>query len=45
MHGLMTNDSMIVAAAIELGIDRVATNDADFAAVTAITVHQPTDVP
>jgi len=43
--GLLTNDSMIVAAMKEYGIARVATNDRQFDAVAGITVFSPTDIP
>jgi predicted nucleic acid-binding protein len=43
-HGLMTNDSAILAAALELGISNLATNDADFEGIPGIVVYRPTDV-
>jgi predicted nucleic acid-binding protein len=43
--GLLTNDSIIVAAVREYGISNVATNDRQFDAVAGITVFSPTDVP
>jgi predicted nucleic acid-binding protein len=43
--GLLTNDSIIVAAMREYGISNVATNDRQFDAVAGITVFSPTDVP
>jgi len=43
--GLLTNDSMIVAAMREYGITSIATNDRQFEAVAGITVYSPTDVP
>jgi predicted nucleic acid-binding protein len=42
--GLLTNDSVIVAAMREYGIPRIATNDRRFEAVAGITVFCPTDV-
>lgn len=42
--GLMTNDSMIVAAMDEYAIASLATNDADFRAVSHLSVYQPTDI-
>ena len=42
--GLLTNDSIIVAAMRGYGISRIATNDRQFDAVAGITVFSPTDV-
>jgi predicted nucleic acid-binding protein len=42
--GLLTNDSLIVAAMKEYGISRIATNDRQFEAVAGISVFSPTDV-
>lgn len=42
--GLLTNDSIIVAAMREYGITKIATNDRQFEAVTGISVFAPTDV-
>jgi len=42
--GLLTNDSIIVAAMREYGISRMATNDKQFEAVAGITVFAPTDL-
>ncbi len=42
--GLLTNDSIIVAAMREYGISRLATNDKQFEAVAGISVFSPTDV-
>lgn len=42
--GLLTNDSIIVAAMREYGISRIATNDRLFEAVSGISVYSPTDV-
>jgi predicted nucleic acid-binding protein len=44
-HGLLTTDATILAAAFELGIDRIATNDTDFQNITGIMSHHPGDVP
>jgi predicted nucleic acid-binding protein len=43
--GLLTNDSIIVAAMREYGISLIATNDRQFDAVAGITVFSATDVP
>jgi predicted nucleic acid-binding protein len=43
-HGLMTNDSAIVAAADVFGIPALATNDDDFDAIPWIDVYKPTDL-
>jgi predicted nucleic acid-binding protein len=43
--GLLTNDSMIVAAMREYGLSFLASNDADFERVRDITVFKPTDLP
>jgi predicted nucleic acid-binding protein len=42
--GLLTNDSIIVAAMKEYGILRIATNDRQFETVAGISVFSPTDV-
>lgn len=42
--GLLTNDSIIVAAMREYGISRIATNDRQFETVSGISVFSPTDV-
>lgn len=42
--GLLTNDSLIVAAMREYGISRIATNDRQFETVAGISVFSPTDV-
>jgi predicted nucleic acid-binding protein len=44
-HGLMTNDSVLLAAAQVFGIEALATNDSDFDAVPWLDVYKPTDVP
>ena len=43
-HGLLTNDSLIVAAMEEFGIHNLATRDADFDHVSELTVYKPTDI-
>ena len=42
--GLLTNDSIIVAAMRGYGVSLIATNDRQFDAVPGITVFSPTDV-
>ncbi len=42
--GLLTNDSLIVAAMREYGISKIATNDRQFETVAGISVFSPTDV-
>jgi predicted nucleic acid-binding protein len=42
--GLLTNDSIIVAAMREYGITRIATNDKQFETVVGISVFAPTDI-
>jgi predicted nucleic acid-binding protein len=42
--GLLTNDSIIVAAMREYGVSRIATNDSQFDTVPGISVFSPTDV-
>ena len=44
LHGLMTNDSVILAAADEYGIDCLASLDGDFDQVPWLTVYKPTDL-
>ena len=43
--GLLTNDSMIIAAMRLYGISHLATADNGFAAVANINVYTPTDLP
>jgi predicted nucleic acid-binding protein len=43
-HGLLTNDSLIVAAAEESGIPNLASNDRDFERVGSLTLYRPTDL-
>jgi predicted nucleic acid-binding protein len=42
--GLLTNDSIIVAAMREYGISKIATNDGMFSAVNGLSVFGPTDL-
>jgi predicted nucleic acid-binding protein len=42
--GLLTNDSIIVAAMKEYGISQIATNDGGFDAVAGISVFSPMDI-
>jgi len=43
-HGLLTNDSLILAAMDEYGIGRLATRDGDFDHVPGLTVYKPTEI-
>ena len=43
-HGLLTRDSLILAAADEYGIDALATNDSDFDHVSWVTIYKPGDI-
>lgn len=43
-HGLLVNDSLVVAAAREAGIESVASADSDFRRVKALTVYEPGDL-
>ena len=43
-HGLLTNDSLIVAAMEEFGIRNLATRDNDFDHVSELMVYKPTDI-
>ena len=45
LYGLLTNDSVILAAADEYGIDCLATKDGDFDHVSSVRVYKPTDLP
>lgn len=45
VHGLLTNDSVILAALDEFGIECLASRDDDFDHVPGITVYKPTDLP
>ena len=44
-HGLLTNDSLVLAAAQSYGVTNLATRDEDFDAVPWLTVYKPSDVP
>jgi predicted nucleic acid-binding protein len=43
-HGLLTNDSLIVAAMEEFGIDSLATRDNDFDHISELIVYKPSDI-
>jgi predicted nucleic acid-binding protein len=43
-HGLLTTDSLILAAMIEYGIDCLASRDGDFDHVASLTIYKPTDI-
>ena len=45
LNGLLSTDATIVAGALELGIDHLASNDADFDGIAGIAVFEPTDLP
>jgi len=44
-YGLLTNDSLILAAADLYGINCLATRDDDFDDVPWLTVYKPGDIP
>jgi predicted nucleic acid-binding protein len=44
-YGLLTNDSLIAAAALDYGISCLASRDSDFDRIAELTVYQPSDVP
>ncbi len=44
-HGLLTKDSLVLAAADEYGIGALASLDSDFDNIRWLTVYKPTDVP
>jgi predicted nucleic acid-binding protein len=44
-HGLMANDSLVLAAVNLFGIASLATNDADFFGIPWLTIYRPTDLP
>lgn len=44
-HGLLTTDSLILAAAELYGIEALATRDDDFDEVPWLTVYKPRDIP
>jgi len=43
-YGLLTNDSLVLAAADSYGITNLATRDADFDNVPWLTVYKPEDI-
>ncbi len=43
-YGLLTNDSLVLAAAESYGITNLATRDADFEVVPWLTVYKPEDI-
>jgi predicted nucleic acid-binding protein len=43
-HGLMTNDSIIVATIVDAGITDVATADRDFGRVDGLVIFEPRDL-
>jgi predicted nucleic acid-binding protein len=44
-YGLMTNDSLLLAATEVFGIESLATNDADFDSIPWLSVYRPTPLP
>jgi predicted nucleic acid-binding protein len=44
-YGLMTNDSLLLAATEVFGIESLATNDTDFDSIPWLTVYKPTPMP
>src|SRR6266576_5648875 len=43
-YGLLTNDSLILAAMEESGVDSLATRDSDFDHISDIQIYKPTDI-
>ena len=43
-YGLLTNDSMLLAAAQACGVTTIASHDSDFEQVKSLTVYRPADV-
>ena len=43
-YGLLTNDSLVVAAMRLYGVDQIASNDSDFASISGITLFRPDDI-
>lgn len=43
-HGLLTNDSLIVAIALRIGADALVSADARFKEVSDLTVYSPNDI-
>ena len=44
-YGLLTNDSLIAAAALDYGISCLASRDSDFDRIAELTVYKPSDIP
>lgn len=44
MHGLLTNDSLIIATMEEYGLEFLVSNDNDFVSIPTVTVFKPTDL-
>jgi predicted nucleic acid-binding protein len=42
-HGVLTTDSLILAAMNEYGIDCLASRDGDFDHISSLTIYKPTD--
>lgn len=43
-HGLLTNDSLILATMVEYGINCLASRDGDFDHIQGLTVYKPADI-
>ena len=43
-YGLLTNDSLILAAMEENGVDSLATRDSDFDHISNLKIYKPTDI-
>ena len=43
-HGLLTTDSLILAAMREYGIDCLASRDGDFDHISSLAIYKPTDI-
>ena len=43
-HGLLVNDSLVIATMLIEGIDALASNDEGFVRVEEITLYRPTDI-
>lgn len=43
-HGLLTNDSLIVATCLEYGVRALASRDTDFERIPELTVYRPSDL-
>jgi predicted nucleic acid-binding protein len=44
MHGLLTNDSLLLAAAIRAAVSMIASSDPHFDRIPEVTVYRPTDI-